>query len=118
MTYQDSLIYIFVMKGSTVRNPARAAEVFHALADPTRWEILDELKEGECCVCELTDRLQAGQSRLSFHLKVLKDAGMILDRREGRWMYYSVNADALAELDDLVDSLKQAKRARRATGCC
>jgi len=69
-------------------------------------------------VCELTDRLQAGQSRLSFHLKVLKDAGMILDRREGRWMYYSVNADALAELDDLVDSLKQAKRARRATGCC
>ena len=81
-------------------------------------EILDELKEGECCVCELTDRLQAGQSRLSFHLKVLKDAGMILDRREGRWMYYSVNADALAELDDLVDSLKQTKRARRATGCC
>ena len=109
MTYQDSLIYIFVMKGSTVRNPARAAELFHALADPTRLEILDELKEGECCVCELTDRLQAGQSRLS---------GMILDRREGRWMYYSVNADALAELDDLVDSLKQAKRARRATGCC
>jgi len=111
-------MYIFVMKGSTVRNPARAAEVFHALADPTRWEILDELKEGECCVCELTDRLQAGQSRLSFHLKVLKDSGMIVDRREGRWMYYSVNADVLAELDDLVDSLKQAKRARRATGCC
>ena len=59
MTYQDSLMYIFVMKGSTVRNPARAAELFHALADPTRLEILDELKEGECCVCELTDRLQA-----------------------------------------------------------
>ena len=110
-------MYVFSMKGITVRHPARAAELFHALADATRLEILDELKEGECCVCELTDRLQAGQSRLSFHLKVLKDAGMILDRREGRWMYYSVNADALAELDDLVDSLKQTKRARRATGC-
>ncbi len=101
-----------------MRHPARAAELFHALADPTRLEILDELKEGECCVCELTDRLQAGQSRLSFHLKVLKDAGMIVDRREGRWMYYSVNAAALAELDELVESFKQTKRARRASGCC
>ncbi len=111
-------MYSFRMKGSTVRNSARAAELFHALADETRLEILDELKSGERCVCELTDCLQAGQSRLSFHLKVLKDAGMIVDRREGRWMYYSVNAEALAELDDLVDSLKQTKRARRATGCC
>lgn len=106
------------MKGSTVRNPTRAAELFHALADQTRLEILDELKEGECCVCELTDRLQAGQSRLSFHLKVLKDAGMIVDRREGRWMYYAVNAEALAELAELVDSFKQARRARRGAGCC
>ncbi|MBP6262576.1 MAG: winged helix-turn-helix transcriptional regulator [Nitrospira sp.] len=111
-------MYIFAMKGSTVRNPTRAAELFHALADQTRLEILDELKEGECCVCELTDRLQAGQSRLSFHLKVLKDAGMIVDRREGRWMYYAVNAAALVELDELVDSFKQARRARRTSGCC
>ena len=56
---------------------ARAVDLFHALADRTRLEILEELKEGECCVCELTDTLQAGQSRLSFHLKVLKDAGLI-----------------------------------------
>ncbi len=101
-----------------VKNSARAAELFHALAEQTRLEILDELKEGECCVCELTDTLQAGQSRLSFHLKVLKEAGLIQDRRDGRWMYYSVNAEAFNELDELVDSFKQARKARRATGCC
>ncbi|MBI4002630.1 MAG: winged helix-turn-helix transcriptional regulator [Nitrospira defluvii] len=106
------------MKGSMVKNSARAVELFHALADSTRLEILDELKGGECCVCELTDTLQAGQSRLSFHLKVLKDAGLILDRRDGRWMYYRVNAEALDELDELVDSFKQARKARRTASCC
>ncbi|MGZ8382863.1 MAG: ArsR/SmtB family transcription factor [Nitrospira sp.] len=55
--------------------------------------MLKELNDGECCVCEVTDTLQAGQSRLSFHLKVLKKARLIRDRRDGRWMYYRVNAE-------------------------
>ncbi|MGZ8421801.1 MAG: ArsR/SmtB family transcription factor, partial [Nitrospira sp.] len=59
------------MKRSIGENSARrAVELFRALADQTRSEILKELKDGECCACELTDTLQAGQSRLSFHLKV------------------------------------------------
>jgi ArsR family transcriptional regulator len=100
------------------RSKKFAAELFHALADETRLGILDELKSGERCVCELTDCLQAGQSRLSFHLKVLKDAGLIQDRRDGRWMYYTVNSEALVELDEVVESLKQARKARRAPSCC
>ncbi|MGC3975995.1 MAG: metalloregulator ArsR/SmtB family transcription factor [Nitrospira sp.] len=99
-------------------NPARTVELFHALADQTRLQILDELKAGERCVCELMDCLEAAQSRLSFHLKVLKDAGIITDRREGRWMYYAVNTEAFAELDELVDSFKQTKRSRRTTARC
>ncbi len=106
------------MKENTLVNSARAVELFHALADQTRLQILDELKGGERCVCELMDCLEAGQSRLSFHLKVLKDAGMIVDRREGRWMYYAVNAEIFAELDEVVDSLKEAKRSRRTTARC
>lgn len=106
------------MKRNVTHISARAVDLFHALADRTRLEILEELKEGECCVCELTDTLQAGQSRLSFHLKVLKDAGLIQDRRDGRWMYYRVNAVALHELDELVDSFKQARKARRPASCC
>ncbi|MCC6966835.1 MAG: winged helix-turn-helix transcriptional regulator [Nitrospira sp.] len=106
------------MKDGMLINPVRAVELFHALADQTRLQILDELKGGERCVCELMDCLEAGQSRLSFHLKVLKDAGMIVDRREGRWMYYAVNTEAFAELDALVDSFTHTKRTSRAPTRC
>jgi ArsR family transcriptional regulator len=95
------------------KNRAKTAELCHALADETRLDILDRLKEGERCVCELTDALQTGQSRLSFHLKVLKDAGLIHDRPEGRWVYYSINADAVEELGDLVASLKTVRKTVR-----
>ena len=100
------------------KNRAKAAELFHALADETRLDILDQLKEGERCVCELTDALQAGQSRLSFHLKVLKDVGLIQDRPEGRWIYYSLNSDAVEELQDLVASLKTARKTVRPSPRC
>ena len=100
------------------KNRAKTAELCHALADETRLDILDRLKEGERCVCELTDALQTGQSRLSFHLKVLKDAGLIHDRPEGRWIYYSINADAVEELGDLVASLKTVRKTVRPNPRC
>ena len=53
----------------------RSVQLFHALSDSTRLSILQRLRFGERCVCDLTDALDAAQSRLSFHLKVLKDAG-------------------------------------------
>ena len=95
-----------------------AAALFHALSDETRLALLERLKGGEHCVCELTDAMKAGQSRLSFHLKVLKEAGLIQDRREGRWMYYSLNADAIEELEELVDSLKKAAKSVVSAGRC
>jgi ArsR family transcriptional regulator len=101
------------------RDGVRTARLFHALADETRLRILEELADGERCVCDLTDALDAAQSRLSFHLKVLKDAGLVTDRREGRWMYYTVNAEALAELGELVESMASAPSpAERRSGCC
>jgi ArsR family transcriptional regulator len=100
------------------RDASRAVQLFHALSDETRLEILDHLKEGEQCVCDLTDALKSAQSRLSFHLKVLKDAGLIEDRREGRWIYYSVNREALRELEELVRSLKQATKSAFSAGRC
>ena len=96
----------------------KAVALFHALSDETRLRLLDRLKDGERCVCELTDAMKTGQSRLSFHLKVLKDAGLVEDRREGRWMYYSLNAQAIEELEELVDRLKQAVRSACQAGRC
>src|SRR3954468_5252672 len=97
----------------------RATQLFHALSDPTRLSILQRLRFGERCVCDLTDALDAAQSRLSFHLKVLKDAGLVTDRREGRWMYYTLNGDGLAELSEAIDALtSEPSAAERKKGCC
>jgi ArsR family transcriptional regulator len=84
----------------------RAATLFRALADPTRLGIIEKLRGGEQCVCDLTDALETGQSRLSFHLKCLKDAGVLRDRREGRWVYYGLNPAAIAEIEAVVATLR------------
>lgn len=99
---------------------ARMAQVFHALSDPTRLEILTRLRGGEQCVCELMDELDAAQSRLSFHLKVLREAGVVDCRREGRWAYYWLNTEALDELDAAVRALKPSRALRVVgkAGCC
>ena len=83
----------------------RATRLFHALSDQTRLSILQRLRFGERCVCELTGDLEAAQSRLSFHLRVLKDAGLVTDRKEGRWSYYSLVPSAMEAAHDLVSGL-------------
>lgn len=84
----------------------RAARLFHALSDSTRLAVLDMLRDGERCVCELQEELGAAQSRLSFHLRVLKDVGLVTDRREGRWSYYSLAPSAVGEVQELAGSLE------------
>ena len=104
---------------ATRPDSSRTARLFHALSDATRLSILQRLRFGERCVCDLTDALDAAQSRLSFHLKVLKDAGLVSDRREGRWMYYTLNAETLTEAADLLATLSSApSAAERKNGCC
>jgi ArsR family transcriptional regulator len=93
------------------------AQVFHALSDETRLRIIGLLRRGERCVCDLTAALELGQSRLSFHLKALKDAGLVLDRRDGRWVYYRLDDQALESLGEIVEALPEsADAASRA--CC
>jgi ArsR family transcriptional regulator len=88
----------------------RLAQCCHALSDETRLKILDRLSAGERCVCELTAAIGGTQPRLSFHLKTLKDAGVVRDRPDGRWVYYSVDAAALADLRTLLDRLTAPPR--------
>jgi ArsR family transcriptional regulator len=90
-------------------DPAAVARCCHALSDETRLAVLERLCCGEQCVCNLTDLLRAGQSRLSFHLKVLKDVGLVVDRREGRWIHYSLNVEALDAVRDFIASLQSAR---------
>ena len=99
----------------------RAVTLFHALSDPTRLAILEMLRGGERCVCDLQDGLDAAQSRLSFHLKVLREAGLVTGRRDGRWSYYAIVPSALAEVHDLAVAMQPRKgelRVLRAGSCC
>jgi ArsR family transcriptional regulator len=99
-----------------------AATLFHALSDETRLAILEMLRDGERCVCELQADLDAAQSRLSFHLKVLKEAGLVTDRREGRWSYYTLVPEAFGEAHDIVRTLaterRPGKKPLRVFGSC
>lgn len=106
------------MSARAAKQITTVAKVFQALSDETRLLILEQLKEGEQCVCDLTDAFKTGQSRLSFHLRVLKDAGLILARPEGRWVYYSLNAEGVEDLQDVVKSLKASSYRAAKRGCC
>ena len=75
----------------------RAASLFHALSDPARVAIVASLRGGEQCVCDLMMVVGAAQSRLSYHLKVLKEVGLVSDRREGRWSYYTLERSVIDE---------------------
>ncbi len=84
----------------------RRARQFHALSDPTRLRILEWLTAGERCVCELQERMAAAQSRLSFHLKTLRDAELIVGRRQGRWMFYRTVPEELEALAGVLGGLR------------
>jgi len=98
---------------------AVVARWFHALSDETRVKIVEMLSHKERCVCELEQVLAVAQSRLSFHLKVLKDAGLISDRREGRWMFYGLERETLDHIAAYTKSVKPGKHAGScAVACC
>ncbi len=104
-----------------------------ALSDETRLRILNVLLERECCVCEVMQALDISQTRTSRNLSILQDAGFLKARREGAWMFYSVDWDAanhhVASLADLLkdflagnevlvkDRERLKKAARMGPGC-
>jgi ArsR family transcriptional regulator len=73
------------------------AEVFGALADPARLVLLRELQAGTTCVCELAPRLRMAPNLLSYHLRILREAGLVQGTRRGRRVEYRVRPVALQE---------------------
>lgn len=98
-------------------NAARTAQLFHALSDEARLQIIQILLDGEHCVCDLMEHLDIAQSRLSYHLKVLKDAGLVSDRRDGRWAHYALERESFVEAERLLVALRPSGR-RLASTCC
>lgn len=65
--------------------------VFKALSDETRLRILKLLQQGELCVCDIVAAFDMVQPKVSFHLRALKEAGLVKDRKEGKWMHYRLD---------------------------
>ena len=65
--------------------------IFKALSDETRLRIIKLLERGELCVCDITAALDMVQPKVSFHLSTLKEAGLLKDRKQGKWIHYSLN---------------------------
>lgn len=72
-------------------NISKLAKVFHSLSDETRLKILKLLEKGELCVCEIVSALNMVQPKVSFHLGVLKESGLVKIKRKGKWILYGLN---------------------------
>ena len=79
------------MKGGAVMEEREAVRVFKALGDEKRLRILSLLRQGERCACVLLEHLNLSQPTLSHHMKILCDAQLVTGRKEGKWVYYSLN---------------------------
>ncbi len=85
-----------------------STDAFTALSDTTRWEICRRLTDEELCVCHLVDDMGLSQSLLSHHLKVLREAGLVEQRRHSYWTYYRLRKEAFAALGDQMRMLAES----------
>jgi len=94
-------MFMHSKKGSQLRFKAK---IFHALSDPARLDIIDFLRSGEKCVCEIIPHVDLIQPVVSRHLKILKDCGLLKYRKEGTRRLYSVADHRIFEIIDAVNS--------------
>jgi ArsR family transcriptional regulator len=85
------------------------AQFFKVLSDPNRLMIVDMLSCGELCACVILEKFQITQPTLSHHMKSLCDSGLINGRKEGKWMYYSLNEETAKSLRAFLDLVTVAK---------
>lgn len=98
-----------------------AARLLKLLADPTRRRLFLALTEGETCNCELAEGLGIAQNLVSHHIRQLREAGFVRERRDttdARWIYYRLDAAALAEAWQSLDWLINPARIRERTPVC
>lgn len=99
------------MTTATLPDRDLAVRRLKAIGDETRMAILLQLAGGEQCVCDLLDAVEVSQSLTSFHLRVLREAGLVTDRRVGRWVHYAINPTAMGELEGFLRDLRGAAEA-------
>lgn len=105
------------MKTADCQSLTELVASFHALSDSLRLQIIELLRSQELCVCELCEQLGTSQSKLSFHLKTLKEAGLVRARQEGRWIYYSLNLAQFLSLEEYLSEYRRLSPILPARSC-
>ncbi|KYC34811.1 transcriptional regulator [Scytonema hofmannii PCC 7110] len=105
------------MQTSSAVIPNLVVSGFHALSDPLRVRVVELLQDNELCVCDLCDALGVTQSKLSFHLKTLRKASLVLSRQEGRWIYYSLNLPQFVVLEQYLSEFRRFSQILPARVC-
>ena len=100
-------------------NKMDVALICKALSDSNRLEIVQMLSEGEKCGCKLLERFEITQPTLSHHMKTLVESGMVNDRKEGKWHYYSLNIETFSGFKKYIEDLGCCDDGNvDKTGCC
>ena len=86
------------------------AQLFKALSDPNRLMIVDMLSCGELCACIILEKFQITQPTLSHHMKTLCESGLVHGRKEGKWMYYSLNEEAVRRFRGFLETVTSAEQ--------
>jgi ArsR family transcriptional regulator len=126
-----------VPKNGTEEGMERLVALGRALSDPIRVRMLTMMADGRSCcdfsasdvpasegdegicVCEFEDQFGMGQSKVSYHMKKLKDAGLVREERRGKWSFYSLDREAAGELlGEAADRLLSAPEKRSVVGGC
>jgi ArsR family transcriptional regulator, arsenate/arsenite/antimonite-responsive transcriptional repressor len=105
-----------MIDGFTTTSPQIIAG-FQALSEPLRLRTIEYLQQRELCVCDLCTLLNLSQSKLSFHLKVLKKAELVHTRQEGRWIYYRLNLAQFAVLEQYLAEYRRLSPILPARSC-
>ena len=86
-------------------NSEQFVRIMESLSDPIRINILELMMNGEICVCDIVKVTGLSQSKISYHIKILKDSGLISDRQEGRWVYYKLDLEILSDIQNWMGHL-------------
>ena len=94
------------------------AKVFKAFCDENRLQILELLRGGEKCACRLLEEMSISQPTLSHHMKILCDSGIVLGRKEGKWMHYRISSEGVQLAKEYLDGLTIVRNFEEEKPCC
>lgn len=92
--------------------------IFKAFCDENRIKILQLLADGEKCACKLLEEMNVTQPTLSHHMKILCDSGIVVGRKEGKWMHYSISLDGAEYAKKCIDKLLNIRNDNEKMSCC